>query len=70
MQSLSKNPLIATFQLSSTASLNLGLSQNVVLGNGIARSIFSSAVSGENPMYCYSLSVICDVVVVVGAQSL
>ena len=30
-----KNPLIATFQLSSAASLNLGLSQNGVLGNGL-----------------------------------
>ena len=29
------NPLIATFQLSSAASLNLGRSQNGVLGNGL-----------------------------------
>ena len=34
MQSVSLNPLIATFQLSSAASLNLGRSQNGVLGNG------------------------------------
>ena len=34
-QSVSKNPLIATFQLSSAASLNLGQSQNGVLGNGL-----------------------------------
>ena len=37
MQSVSQNPLIATFQLSSAASLNLGQSQNGVLGNGIIR---------------------------------
>ena len=30
-----KNPLIATFQLSSAAPLNLGWSQNGVLGNGL-----------------------------------
>ena len=35
MQSVSQNPLIATFQLSSAASLNLGQSQNGVLGNGL-----------------------------------
>ena len=35
MQSLPYNPLIATFQLSSAASLNLGQSQNSVLGNGL-----------------------------------
>ena len=33
MQSVFKNPLIATFQLSSAASLNLGWSQSGVLGN-------------------------------------
>ena len=32
---LSGNGLIATFQLSSAASLNLGLSQNGVIGNGL-----------------------------------
>ena len=30
-----KNPLTATFQLSSAASLNLGRSQNGILGNGL-----------------------------------
>ena len=35
MQSVSKIPFIATFQLSSAASLNLGWSQNGVLGNGL-----------------------------------
>ena len=35
MQSVSKNPLIATFQLSSVASLNLGQTQDGVLGNGL-----------------------------------
>ena len=34
MQSESKNPLIATLQLSSAASLNLGWTQNGVLGKG------------------------------------
>ena len=37
MQSVSKNPLIATFQLSSAASLNMGQSQNVVSWNGLNR---------------------------------
>ena len=35
MQSVSLNPLMATFKLSSAASLNLGWSQNGVLGNGL-----------------------------------
>ena len=35
MQSASENSLIATFQLSSAASLNLGRSHNGVLGNGL-----------------------------------
>ena len=35
IQSVSQNPLIAIFQLSSAASLNLGLSQNGGLGNGL-----------------------------------
>ena len=34
MQSVCLNPLIATFQMSSAASLNLGWSQNGGLGNG------------------------------------
>ena len=36
IQSVSLNPLKATFQLSSATSLNLGLSQNSVLRNGLA----------------------------------
>ena len=39
MQSVSQNPLIATFQLSSAASLNLGRSQNGVSGNGLKKFI-------------------------------
>ena len=35
MQYLSENPLVATFQLSSAASLNFGRSPNDVLGNGL-----------------------------------
>ena len=35
MQSVSKNPLKAAFQLLSVASLNLGQSQNGVSGNGL-----------------------------------
>ena len=35
MEFVSKIFLIATFQLSSAASLNLGRSQNGVLGNGL-----------------------------------
>ena len=35
LQSVSENPLIVTFQLSSGTSLNLGWSQNSVLGNGL-----------------------------------
>ena len=38
MESLSENPLIATFQLSSADSLNLGQSQNGALGNGLSDS--------------------------------
>ena len=38
MQSVSKNPLIATFQLSSVASLNSGQFQNGVLRNGLTES--------------------------------
>ena len=38
MQSESQNPLLATFQLSSAASLNLGRSPNGVLGNGLTQS--------------------------------
>ena len=35
MKFVSQNPSIATFQLSSAASLNLGWSQNGVFGNGL-----------------------------------
>ena len=35
MQFVSLNSLIATFQLSSAASLNLGRSRSGVLGNGL-----------------------------------
>ena len=35
MQPVSKNPLIAAFQFSSAAPMNLGRSQNGVLGNGL-----------------------------------
>ena len=38
MQSVSQNCLIGTFQLSSAASMNLGWSQNGVLGNGLNQS--------------------------------
>ena len=38
MQSVPKNPLIATFQLSSAASLNLGWSQIGVLGKGLTET--------------------------------
>ena len=34
-KSVSENPLIAAFQVSSASSLNLGQSQNGVLGNGL-----------------------------------
>ena len=41
MQYISLNPLIATFQLSSAAaSLNLGQSQNGVLGNELNSTYF------------------------------
>ena len=36
MQFISKNPLLATFQLPSAASLNSGQPQNVLLGNGLS----------------------------------
>ena len=37
MQSVSENPLIATFQWSSAVAFNLGRSQNGVLGNGLRK---------------------------------
>ena len=39
MQSVSYNPLIVTFQWTSAASLNLGYSQNGVLGNGLIQVV-------------------------------
>ena len=38
MESVSLDPLISTFQSSSAASLNLGQSQNGVLGNVLNNS--------------------------------
>ena len=40
MQSVCQNPSLATFQLSSAASLNLGQSQNGVSGNGLKVHVF------------------------------
>ena len=40
-QFVSKNPLIGTFQLSYVLSLNLGRSQNVVIGNGLEQCMVS-----------------------------
>ena len=48
------NPLIATFQLSSAASLNLVRSQNGVLGN------YSVALKGRIPYQTTKLSFIAD----------
>ena len=42
IQSAYKNPLIATFQLSSAASLDLRQSQNGILGNGLITHIFGA----------------------------
>ena len=47
MQSVSKNPLLATFQLSSAASLKLGRSQNSVLGNGLSIDFLSMMHQGH-----------------------
>ena len=54
MQPVSKNPLIATFQLSSAASLSLGWSQNSVLRNGLTlHNIISKAHVAAFPQsYC------------------
>ena len=43
MQSVSKNPLIAAFQLSSAASLNVGRSQNGVLEYGLNKNVRQTA---------------------------
>ena len=48
MQSVFKNPLIAIFQ-SSAASLNLGLSQNGVLGSGLT-VYFLKIFESYNPL--------------------
>ena len=45
MQSVSENPLIARFQLLFAGSLNLGWSQNGVLGNGLNPSLIHAAQS-------------------------
>ena len=44
MQSLSENPLIATPQLSSAASLNLARSQNGVLVNGFTCTVLIAVI--------------------------
>ena len=44
VQSVSYNPLVTTFQLSSAASLNLGQSQNGVLGNGLSERMVVKAL--------------------------
>ena len=50
MQSVSNNTLIATCQLSSVASLNLGQSQNGVGNEGMGKVILTmSSSKGEKP---------------------
>ena len=51
MHSVSKNPLIATFQLSSAASSNLGQSQNGVLGNGLNVRLSGAFFSFDGMLY-------------------
>ena len=46
MQFVYQNPLIATFQLSYAASLNLGQSQNAVSGNGLKCRFRSACTEG------------------------
>ena len=63
MLSVSWNPLLTTFQLLSVASLNLGPSQNGILGNGLNISILNfvyltgrtevAYISKETPMIIY-----------------
>ena len=55
---LSGNGLIATFQLSSAASLNLGWSQNGVLGNRLTEVIFYIAFNTEQEMERFELQYI------------
>ena len=50
MQSVCQNPLMTKFQLSSVASLNLGRSQNGLLGNGL--NCTEHDVLAE-PAFCY-----------------
>ena len=45
-----RNPLIATFQLSSAASLNLGWYQNGVLGNWLSLYMFSMLSVSSDPL--------------------
>ena len=47
MKSISYNPFIATFQLLSAASLNVGRSQNGVLGNGLKPQDMYCSAQGE-----------------------
>ena len=61
-QSVSKYPLKATFQLSSAASLNLGLFQNGVLGNGLIGDVLLSKMHYRDVLFpkqqildCYKL---------------
>ena len=62
MQSVSWNHLIATSQLSSAASLNLGRSQNGVLGNGLRRkSIDANGLQhAERDITTFTLSFVSD----------
>ena len=55
MQSVSRNPLIATFQLSSGASLNLEWSQNGVIGNGLntIQSVYQFRQGSVEPQLRY-----------------
>ena len=48
MKSVSQNPLIATYPLSSAASLNFGCFQNGELGNGLSRIKKVRMVGGLN----------------------
>ena len=61
MQFVSLNPLIASFQLLSAASLSLGRSENGVLGNGLISpqgrhrvgAVQSSDLSVHSLVFCY-----------------
>ena len=59
MQSVSLSPLLARFQLSSAASLNLGLSQNGILGNGLKEEIIiSNKIYFVRSGYFYAFSLV------------